>query len=149
MNPGRRTLALIVAVLAMPFVMGTGLYLSGWRPEGTVNHGRLISPPLAAPAWEGWRGKWSIAFIHEAPCDRPCFARLDELRRLRLSFAKEAGRTQIVPLRKRPAGLPDLPDGSVILIDPNGLAMLRYAPGADAKDMRADLERLLKYSWTG
>jgi hypothetical protein len=149
MSTPRRTLLLIVAVLALPFVLASALYLSGWRPAGTVNHGRLITPPQAVPAWEGWQGKWSLAFIHEAPCDRPCFARLDELRRLRLSLAKEAERTQVVPLRKRPGGLPDLPDGSVVLVDPNGLAMLRYGPGADAKGMRADLERLLKYSWTG
>lgn len=149
MNPARRTLALIVSLLAMPFVIASGLYLSGWRPAGTVNHGLLITPPVAVPAWEGWHGKWSLAFIHEAPCDRPCFARLDELKRLRLSLAKEAERTQVVPLKVRPGNLPGLPDGSVVLVDPSGLAMLRYGPSTDAKDMRADLERLLKYSWTG
>jgi hypothetical protein len=36
-----------------------------------------------------------------------------------------------------------------VIVDPNGLAMMRYAPGADAKGIRADLERLLKYSWIG
>lgn len=149
MSTGRHTLALIVAVLAMPFVLGGGLYLAGWRPEGTVNHGLLITPPQPAPTWEGWRGKWSLAFVHVSTCDQACFARLDELRRLRLSFGNEAERTQVVPLRHAPGGLADLPDGSVILIDPNGLAMLRYIPGAAVRDMRADLERLMKYSWNG
>lgn len=149
MNAARRTLILVVAVLALPFVVGTGLYLSGWRPAGTVNHGLLITPPVPAPPGSGWQGKWSLALLQEAPCDAACAARLDELRRLRLSLARDAERTQVIPLRSRPAALHGLPDGSVVLVDPNGLAMLRYAPGADARGIRADLERLLKYSWTG
>jgi hypothetical protein len=37
----------------------------------------------------------------------------------------------------------------VIIVDPEGRAMMRYAPGAELKGIRADLERLLKFSWIG
>ncbi|TZF91505.1 hypothetical protein [Cognatilysobacter lacus] len=39
----------------------------------------------------------------------------------------------------------DVPGGvPVYLVDPNGFVVLRYAPGADLGDLRADLVRLLK-----
>lgn len=149
MNSGRLRLLLIAAVLAAPFLAGSGLYFAGWRPESTVNHGQLISPLVALPDAEAWRGKWSLALIHAEPCSPQCLARLDELGRVRLSLAKEAERTRIASLARRPEALRALPEGSVVLVDPRGLAVMRYAPGADARGMRADLERLLKYSWSG
>lgn len=47
------------------------------------------------------------------------------------------------------AGLPRWNDGTdrgdpVWLVDPNGFAVLRYAPGFDPGDLRSDLSRLLK-----
>jgi hypothetical protein len=44
-------------------------------------------------------------------------------------------------------GLPRAKDASgmpVYLLDPYGFAVLRYAPGSDPGDLRADLSRLLK-----
>ncbi|HZX32815.1 MAG TPA: hypothetical protein VFF03_15805 [Rhodocyclaceae bacterium] len=170
MKPSPRwTLFLIVLLLALPFVAGTGLYVSGWRPAGTVNNGVLITPPatLASPA--DWEGKWSLLLVHDAPCGAPCAQRLDELRRVRLSLGQQMARTRVVWMGRavgREATnlkgvIPDLatldevshllgtlPPGSVVLVDPNGLAMMRYPPGADPRGMRADLERLLKYVWS-
>ena len=40
-------------------------------------------------------------------------------------------------------------DPRLLLVDPAGKLMMRYAPGAEPKGIRADLERLLKYSWIG
>lgn len=149
MRSGRLRLFLLFAVLAAPFLAGSGLYFAGWRPGSTVNHGQLISPLVALPDAEAWRGKWSLALIHAEPCSPDCLARLDELGRLRLSLAKEAERTRIVSLGKRSEIFRALPDGSIVLVDPRGLAVMHYGPGADARGMRADLERLLKYSWSG
>lgn len=53
----------------------------------------------------------------------------------------------LVPAPELRAGLPraDDPRGAVVyLIDPNGFVVLRYAPGFDPGDLRADLARLLK-----
>lgn len=55
---------------------------------------------------------------------------------------------ELTTVNIHPHGLGRLPSGSVVLVDPNGLAMMRYPPGADPRGMRADLERLLKYSWS-
>jgi hypothetical protein len=35
------------------------------------------------------------------------------------------------------------------VLDPAGNLMMQYPPEAEAKGVRADLERLLKFSWIG
>jgi len=169
-SKSRWTLVLIFVFLALPFVAGTGLYLSGWRPGGTVNHGVLISPPATLATPGEWEGKWSLLLVHDAPCGMPCAERLDELRRVRISLGQQMGRTRLVWMGKAVGAeaadlkvlvpelaildtgshhhLGKLPPGSVVLVDPNGLAMMHYPPGADPRGMRADLERLLKYVWS-
>jgi hypothetical protein len=144
LTPARRTLLLILTLALLPISIGLGLYQFGWRPAQTSNHGMLIVPPVAV-AIDGVRGKWSLVLIGDASQHE----RLDELRRVRASLAKEWQRTQHLRLDAPTAALGPLPGGSVILVDPNGLAMMRYAPGAELKGIRADLERLLKYSWIG
>lgn len=144
---GRRALLLMIGLSLLPIVVGAGLYYFGWRPDRTGNHGTLIAPPVAAGI-DTVRGRWSLVLLGTDPCDGACAARLDELRRVRVSLAKEMHRTRHL-FAPPPAALADLPAGTVIIVDPDGRAMMRYAPGAEAKDLRADLERLLKYSWTG
>ncbi|HZV55069.1 MAG TPA: hypothetical protein VFF82_09020 [Rhodocyclaceae bacterium] len=140
----RRALLLMLALSLLPIAVGAGLYFFGWRPAQTSNHGTLIVPP-AVVTIDAPRGKWSLVLID----DKDNADRLDELRRVRASLAKEWQRTQHLRLDASPTALGPLPTGSVIIVDPDGRAMMRYAPGADAKGVRADLERLLKYSWTG
>ena len=43
-------LALVVGLLALPFVIAGGLYFLGWQPARTGNHGQIVSPPLPLPA---------------------------------------------------------------------------------------------------
>lgn len=143
----RRALLLIVSLSLLPIAIGTGLYFFGWRPSKTNNHGELITPPLAV-AIDTAGGRWSLVLIGAGDCDAACATRLDDLRRVRVSLAKEMHRTQHLRAAA-PAALADLPAGTVIIVDPEGRAMMRYAPDAEAKGLRADLERLLKYSWTG
>lgn len=166
--PSHRTLVWVVSLLALPFIVGLGLHLSGWVPSSTVNHGQLINPPQAIVAPGPWPGKWSLVLLHDAPCGNTCRSRLDELRRLRLSLGRDMEQTQLIWLGVGVAPevaalqrqIPDLaavdapaepfshlPPGSMLLVDPQGNAMLRYAPNAPADGIRADIERLLKYTW--
>jgi hypothetical protein len=143
----RRALLLILGLSLLPIAIGAGLYFFGWRPAKTSNHGELITPPVAV-AIDTAGGRWSLVLIGAGDCDAACAARLDELRRVRVSLAKEMHRTQHLRAAA-PAALAGQPAGTVIIVDPEGRAMMRYAPGREAKGLRADLERLLKYSWTG
>lgn len=53
-------------------------------------------------------------------------------------LAPDQGARDRLPRADAAAGLP------VYVVDPNGFVILRYAPGADLADLRADLSRLLK-----
>lgn len=166
--PSHRALVWIGCLLALPFIVAFGLHLSGWVPSSTVNHGQLINPPEPVAAPGPWPGKWSVVLLHDAPCGNACRVRLDELRRLRLSLERDMEQTQLVWLGAgiapeaaalqgviadlAPVDAPadpfsQLPPGSVLIVDPQGNAMLRYTPNAPAGGIRADLERLLKYTW--
>lgn len=159
-------LAWIVGLLALPFLSASLLYFAGWRPAGTVNRGTLIQPPIVMDAGIP-RGQWSMLLLHDAPCGNACLARLDELRRARITFGRHLGQTGIVWAGNDIARaaltvqtrIPDLvavdsrlaaifvgmPAGSLLVVDPAGRAILRYEPGAAIDDIRHDLLHLLPH----
>ncbi|MEI8163496.1 MAG: hypothetical protein WCI19_10205 [Betaproteobacteria bacterium] len=164
----RLVLLSICALLLLPVLSGGSLYLSGWRPARSINHGALIEPPLPLAGDPAWRGKWSLTLVSDAPCGSPCAARLDELRRVRVALARDMGRTRYVwvgtgvdaearqlaatapdlrTIAGRPPALAGFAAGSIVIVDPHGLAMMAYAPQAPINGIRSDLERLLKLSW--
>lgn len=183
---GRRTLLLATGALMLPFVLGAGLYFSGWRPSQTGNRGELLHPPVPFPAaqfmGEGGQplaptdlaGKWTLVLAGRGACEAACTGRIDEMRRVQVSLNKEMGRLRrlvlsddaaqpalaaaraaqpdlLVATRRDPwpAPFPAEPDYRLYVIDPQGNLMLRYAPDAPGQDVRKDLERLLKFAWTG
>jgi hypothetical protein len=97
-------------------------------------------------------------------------SRLDEMRRIHVALYKNMGRLGRAVLTDQPddpallalqSSQPDLmvlsaPSGAlaeiadpVLLVDPQGLVIMTYPADASPQGMRADLERLLKYAWTG
>lgn len=175
----RRLLLLVVALLALPFVVAAGLYFAGWRPDRTVNHGELLNPPLPL-ATTDWRaapgeappagriaGYWALVLVLPDGCPDQCLARLDELRRIQVSMNKDMGRLKRVALATDglpPALLelgktqPDLivaevPPGAlppgVHIVDPQGRRVMTFTVDAPGRDIRTDLARLLKFAWNG
>ena len=168
---GHRTLALVVGLLMLPFILGAGLYISGWQPTHPGNHGELLQPPLpVGPALPtAATGKWLLILAPDGPCDAACTNCLDAMRRIQVSLNKEMGRLRRLVVTPDPAdpalaaaqnAQPDLlltchsapwPDGgpALYVADPEGNLILRYGPTAAAKDIRTDLDRLLKFAWAG
>lgn len=122
--------------------------------------------------------KWLLLFHVRGPCTAECAGRLDEMRRIHVALYKNMGRLSRAVLTDQPddpallalrASQPDLllltapsaplagEQASVLaeiadpllLIDPQGQVIMTYPPDASAQGVRADLERLLKYAWTG
>jgi hypothetical protein len=171
---GRLMLALIVGLLALPFVIGAGLYFGGWQPPRISHHGHLLTPPRLLPEpllrSTGKNGeKWIFLLNVRGPCTDECTDRLDQMRRIQVSLNKDMGRLRRVVLTDQPAdpnlatlsrAQPDLlvvvaeEDGlgmsadPLFLADPQGRLIMSYPPDAAAKGVRADLERLLKFAWT-
>jgi cytochrome oxidase Cu insertion factor (SCO1/SenC/PrrC family) len=173
-NAGRRMLLLLVAALALPFILAAALILSGWRPAAAPHHGELL-PQSAAPAplsldalairagpeKSALAGRWLLVAVEPGACETACAQRLDSLRRVHVALYKAMPRVKRVLLAARApaveqpdltvaAGWPGLMPAHVYLVDPEGRAVLRYAANDFLpKAMLKDIERLLRYSWTG
>lgn len=175
---GRGVLALVVGLLMLPFVLGAGLYYSGWQPVRSGNHGHLLQPApalgLAGDVAGETAGKWLLILAGNGPCGSECARRIDEMRRIQVSLNKDMGRLRrliltsaadVPTLSAARVAQPDLlvailpgtapavmgiPDGYRLYVaDPQGNVVLQYPPDAPAKGVRADLDRLLKFAWTG
>ena len=133
--------------------------------------------PVAGPATKPVFGHWLLAVAVPAECTQPCLDQLHLARQVQVSLNKNMARLQralIGPQLADNATLaavqsrwPDLliaqanatgwqtlggdalDQPQLLLIDPQGVLVLRYAPTPDPKGLRRDVERLLKYSWLG
>jgi hypothetical protein len=172
-------LILILLLFAAPFAAAWLLNASGWRPTGTRNYGELITPPedlsgarfVAANGrmlrWKDPNWTWTIFALAGPDCAASCIARIDELRRVRLTLNQSANRARVVVVGARlaPTALaalapvqvaidvddkladlrPSAPGQvAVAFADPNGLLVLRYPVGYDGTPLSKDLARLIK-----
>lgn len=119
-------------------------------------------------------GKWLLVLSGSGPCAADCASRIDEMRRIQVSLNKEMGRLRRVVLTDQPAdpalasarqrqpdlvlarapagwlpGLPRPADYRLHVVDPQGKLIMDYPVDVAAKDVRFDLDRLLKFAWTG
>jgi hypothetical protein len=178
----RKPIGLILVLLLLfvaPFVAAWLLNASGWRPIGTRNYGELITPPENLSAarfvladgqvlkWRDPSWTWTIFALAGPDCAASCVARIDELRRVRLTLNQNADRARVVvvgasldaatlaaltPVQTatdadaKLANLrPSAPDQvAVAFVDPNGSLVLRYPVGYDGTPLRKDLARLIK-----
>ena len=180
---GRLMLALIVGLLALPFIIGAALYFGGWQPPRIAHHGQLVSPPRALPepmlrstgfTTQSVKNgeKWMLLLNVRGPCAAECTDRLDQMRRIHAALYKNMGRLSRGVVTDQPddpallalhRNQPDLllltaPAGELadefpqlaaplLLADPQGQLVMTYPPHASPQGVRADLERLLKYTW--
>jgi hypothetical protein len=135
---------------------------------------RELSPQLVdggAYAWNPIERTWRIAIAPPADCGEECVQLARQVDTVWQLFGKDADRVHVLWLctstpcaypadAPQPATLrlvaPDadvranLPRADVTggapvyVIDPNGFAILRYAPGFDPAGLRADVAKLLK-----
>lgn len=120
------------------------------------------------------QGKWLLVLSLSGPCQADCISRIDEMRRIQVSLNKDMARLRRVVQSEQPdapelaaAGQkqPDLlrlaapaqwqnistgeAGYRLHIVDPQGRRVMDYPPEVAAKEVRADLDRLLKFAWTG
>lgn len=106
---GRRTLILVVSLFLLPVVLATGLYVSGWRPDGrSLAHGELVQParPVSNAMLEGLdgtsfqfsalRGKWALVYFVPPSCTQACQDSLYKMQQVRLTQGRDAPRVERV-----------------------------------------------------
>ena len=120
----------------------------------------------AALQWEDADWSWTMFALTGPRCSDACLARIDELRRARLSLNQNARRVRVVVLDDSlPPGTlaalapvvaardadgalatmrPGPGDVAVAVADPHGFLAMHYPAGYDASRLRKDLVRLVK-----
>lgn len=119
------------------------------------------------------QGKWLLVIAGDGPCEEACSVLANHTRAVQVSLNREMGRIRRIVLSEQATPAlealqgrqPDLLTSAadafwrailkpgrqhrLFVVDPAGNLMMQYAPEADPKGIRADLERLLKSSWIG
>jgi hypothetical protein len=99
---------MLVATFALPVVVGTGLFWSGWRPQKLGNHGELIQPPRPMPEAgllqpdgrplpiSELHGKWLLVMSMSGSCGVSCRQSLQQMSQVHLALNKEKSRLRRV-----------------------------------------------------
>jgi len=107
-SSGKRVLIFVVAIFVIPVAASMLMYLSGWRPAATGNHGQLIQPvrkieDKALQTLEGkpvrlseLHGKWTMVYFGSSACNETCIKSLYAMRQIHVSQGKEMDRLQRV-----------------------------------------------------
>lgn len=111
---------LIIAIGLAPLIAAVVWYFNAdvWRPDATMNHGRLITPPrlvhvaplplldggTLSPDW--FRHQWSLVYAGSANCESRCKKALYMTRQIRLALGAKMNRVQRLFIV---AGKPDEP----------------------------------------
>lgn len=143
-------------------------------PLRQLTPGHLQPAATARPLLDG---RWALVLAVPGECGANCATQLHLARQVQVSLNKEMTRlnrgllgpqlADEATLAALAARWPDLAiaraDGAawaqfggeavtaprLFVLDPQGRLVLRYPPAPDPQGVRRDLERLLKYSWTG
>jgi hypothetical protein len=182
----RKFLALFLLCALVPLAAAWASLRFGWFSAApTVNHGEWLTQELRLlPAPTHGGGQWHLVYVPavegeldcseggEAPAPATrCEQALLILQQLHAGLGRKQTRVQALVLATHsPAVLGRYPhiewqaaqvseaavQGRIVLVDPRGLALLRYAvePGAEqaqrvAGDIRSDLLRLMNYDRSG
>ena len=104
----RLSLIFVLGMFAVPFFVAW-LVLTvfpDWAPKGRVNHGELVTPVRPLPSFQlqtlsgesidetFFRGKWTLVYLAQGACDRPCVEQLYNIRQVRLAQGKNIDRLQ-------------------------------------------------------
>lgn len=99
-----RPLFLVIALLALPFIVAASLYAIGWHPDKAGNHGELLDPPRPLPALAGPHGEplnkasleghWNLVVAGPGPCDEACRHWIVATRQIHVALYKQMSRVQ-------------------------------------------------------
>lgn len=147
----RIVLVFLFVVFALPAAVATMMYVTGWRPSSTGNHGELIQPARfiedrAMQSIDGkpvkfseLQGKWTMVYFDTAACPEACVKQLYMMRQTHIAQGKEQDRVQRIfiltdasAVDALPAKLTDYPDMRVLSGEKTVLAKLTQDFGMDA-----------------
>lgn len=139
-NRNRGMLILIVVIFLGSALIAGVLRFSGWRPEGTRNHGELLQPPGDLREmqlrmqdggdypWDPDARIWRITLAPPVGCDAPCVELAADLDLVWQLFGRHADRVHTLWAGEVPEGIVSNRSLRVIQADP---ALRAALPGVD------------------
>lgn len=138
---GRVQFLLLAALFIGPLAVAWLLYFgdSGWKPQGSTNHGILVEPPVPLPEMriaardpEGpereLRGQWTMLYLDGGECAERCLEALDLSARIRIALGRRMTRVQRAYVAEGPGLAGDLPDSQADLLVVEGPGLASVAP---------------------
>ena len=177
----RRLFIGVFLCFALPLAAAKLILDLGWYNPGVTNKGILLDPPIEVSATENSQMPqyWRIATRVPEDCDDRCVNALYVVNQADLALGREGARVRPVAIQssEQVTNLPQLsadsrmqylvlpelheeltqlPEGSMLIIDPLGFVIMRYEGSHDreqaiqrGRDMLDDLKKLLKMSRVG
>lgn len=139
-NTARLKLILIIAIFIGPLIAAFVWYQgldTGFRPESTSNHGKLLLPVTPLEEFSGVgldgksvtlkaiKGRWTMLFPLREPCSEQCRKELYNMHQVRLALGRDMGRMQRMLMLN--SDYMDEQQKKEILLD-KGLITLQYQP---------------------
>jgi cytochrome oxidase Cu insertion factor (SCO1/SenC/PrrC family) len=104
----RKNLVLLFVVFALPALVATLMYLTGWRPASSGNFGELIQPARfiedrvlqsidAKPVkLSDLHGKWTMVYFDTSACAEECMKQIYLMRQTHIAQGRDQERLQRV-----------------------------------------------------
>ena len=144
-----------VLVICLPVLLAALALRQGWYESGTRNKGQWLSQEryLLEPA-RAHQAQWRLVYLDPKPCEGECQQIPVLMQRIQSALGRNMDKLALVQLPGTllPEAQAELKAGDLMLVDPRGLAILRYEVPANTaawpqlgKAVLSDLQLLLRY----
>lgn len=143
-----------VLVILLPVVLAALTLRQGWYEPGTRNKGQWLSKDiyLLQPLPSG-QTRWRLVYLEARQCEAVCQQVPVLMQRIQSALGRNLDKLSLVQLDELPSeARSEMKVGDMMLVDPQGLAILRYeVPSSTTrwplfgKAVLSDLQQLLKY----
>lgn len=142
-------------VILLPVVLAALTLRQGWYEPGTRNKGQWLSKDvyLLQPLPSS-QSKWRLVYLEARQCEAVCQQVPMLMQRIRSALGRNLDKLALVQLVDEPApeAGAEIKTGDIMLVDSQGLAILRYEVPANTaqwplfgKAVLSDVQQLLKY----
>lgn len=147
--------AAFVLVILLPVALAALTLRQGWYEPGTRNKGQWLSRDIyLLPPLQSTQAKWRLVYLEASRCEAECQQVPVLMQRIQSALGRNLDKLDLVQLADKalPQARSEMRAGDMMLVDPQGLAILRYEVPVSTsewplfgKAVLSDLQQLLKY----
>lgn len=144
-------LVFIVLMFLVPVIAAAITLQFSHKIKPTKQHGAFMQPQpvdllnISYIAGNDHSNKWQIVYVEPQTCDAACVEKKHILNNLHIALGGERERVAILNAQISSTNIEHAP-GDLIIINPQGLYIMRYQNLAQHTGLLKDIRRLLKYS---